>query len=84
MVKWLIVFLLIATPAWAVTDEQLRDAESTLRKMDGKISILRGYVQRAFAGKVEGITLTTQQKQSLKDSYIAEKGELVVLFNQLP
>lgn len=80
----LLVFLLITIPCMAITPEELQQAEETLRQMDSKISVLRGYVQQAYNGVVEGITLTTGQKQDLRDKYLAEKSELVDLYQQLP
>jgi len=78
------VILLWQSVAWAITPEQLREADATLRQMDSKISVLRGYVQRAERGTVEGITLTTAQKQGLKDAYVAEKADLATLYSTLP
>lgn len=80
----LLTFLLIAIPCRALTQEQLGQARETLVEMDRKMSILRGYVYLAYKGEVEGITLTTGQKQILKNKYIAEKSGLVELYNQLP
>ena len=77
--------MLVGMPmAQAITPVELQQADDTLRQMDSKISILRGYVQMAARGTVEGITLTSAQKQDLKDLYLAEKGDLVTLFNTLP
>ncbi len=87
MKKLILVVLLslaFTIPCMAITPEQLKQAEETLRQMDGKISVLRGYVQQAYNGVVEGITLTIEQKQELKSKYIAEKSGLVDLYNQLP
>lgn len=68
----------------SITQEQLEQAEETLRQISNKIGILRGYVQIAHRGSVERIALTDTQKQELKDKYLTEKLELVTLYNQLP
>lgn len=78
------IFLLITLPCRAITQEQLEQARKTLVEMNAKIDLLRGYVYLAHKGEVEGITLTTEQKQILKDKYIAEKSGLVELYNNLP
>lgn len=81
----LVFFLLTAFPAFAeITQEQLREADNILCEMDDKISILRGYVQMAMEGMVQGVTLTSDQKETLKDNYTNEKSELTTLYNQLP
>ena len=80
----LLLFILLTIPAFAITVEELNTAEDILRQMDSKISVLRGYVQIARDGKIQEITLTETQKQELKNKYLAEKKELVDLYNQLP
>lgn len=80
----LLFLTLMITSCFAITPEQLDQAEETLRQMDGKIAQLRGYVQRARSGMVEDITLTPEQKQELKNRYLNEKADLVDLYNQLP
>jgi len=80
----IIICLILLIPCFAITPEQLEQADNILRQMDSKISVLRGYVQIAQRGTVEGITLTTEQKQELKNKYLTEKEELVNLYNQLP
>ena len=76
--------ILTTSIAFAITNQQLDDAEIILREMDSKISILRGYVQEASRGKIGSITLTDEQKQELKDKYLAEKDELRDLYQLLP
>lgn len=76
--------IMIPLSTFAITPTQLEQAEDTLRQMDSKISVLRGYVQIAYRGTSEDITLTSTQIQDLKDKYLLEKAELVTLYNQLP
>lgn len=80
----LLVFFVAPTSVFAVTDQQLQDADNTLRQMDSKISVLRGYVQEALVGKIGSITLTTGQKDELRQKYIDEKSQLRDLYLTLP
>lgn len=68
----------------AITQEQLEQAEQLLSQMADKADALKGYVQRAFVGIIEGVTLTAEQKQELKDKYLNGKSELQSLYSQLP
>ena len=79
----LITFLTVSS-AFAITDQELQNADNTLRQMDSKISVLRGYVQEALAGKIGSITLTTGQKDELRQKYIDEKSQLRDLYLTLP
>ena len=78
------ILTLLVLPSFAITVEQLDQANEILTQMDRKIAQLRGYVQIARDGKVGEIILTAAQKQELKDRYLNEKAELVALYNQLP
>jgi len=87
MKKLFLSFLIILSliiPTFAITIDQLNQAEDILRQMDSKISQLREYVQIARDGKIRDITLTATQRQELQNKYLAEKAELVTLYNQLP
>jgi len=68
----------------AITQEQLGEAEQLLNQMADKCAALRMYVLRAFDGIIEGVTLTVEQKQELKDKYLNGKSELQNLYAQLP
>jgi len=79
-----LLFCLITTSAFAVTQEQLQEAAAILSEIDSKVTVLRGYVQTALAGEIKGIALTLSQRQNLKNKYLAEKADLVTLYNLLP
>ena len=68
----------------AITQEELEQAEQLLSQMTDKADALKRIVQQASDGIVEGITLTADQKQQLKDKYLNEKSELQNLYSQLP
>lgn len=80
----LIGILIFASTIFAVTDTQLEEAENTLRQMDSIIAELRGYVQRAYSGVIENITLTSEQKQQLINEYLSLKTQLPALYQDLP
>ena len=68
----------------AIIQEELEQAEQLLSQMTDKADALKRIVQQASDGIVEGITLTADQKQQLKDKYLNEKSELQNLYSQLP
>ncbi len=80
----LVLSVLVVLPVHAITQQELQEAYVILNRMDDTIGRLQNYVLIALEGKTQEITLTPGQRQTLKDRYLAEKGDLVTLFNQLP
>lgn len=80
----ILILGLLVLPTFAISIEELNQANEILTQMDSKIAQLRGYVQVAAQGKTGDITLTAEQREELKDKYLAEKAELVALYQQLP
>ena len=80
----LLLSLFVVVPAGAITSEELLEAENTLHQIRLKTDEMLRYVQIAYEGDVEGITLTTEQKQDLKDNYSSAKTELEALVDSLP
>lgn len=69
---------------FAITDEELEEAEGILCDMNMAINNLFQYVSAARQRKLLGIPLNAEQKQDCKDRYMNEKSELVDLYQQLP
>lgn len=87
--KKLVVFLvlgmvLLSTPAFSITQEELEEAKVTLREMQKDLRSMTTAVNIALRGKFSNINLTAGQIEELKDEYIAKKANLQTKFSELP
>lgn len=68
----------------SLTKEQLDAAAVVLENIEVRAATMRNIVMTASDGSAGHITLTPEQSNELKAMYLAQKPELVDLFNQLP
>lgn len=85
--KKILVFLivvLLATPAFSITQEQLEEAKVTLRAMQKDLRVMSRAIDIAIRGKFSDIDLTAGQINELKNKYISTKADLQTKFSELP
>ena len=80
----IIGLFLFAPICLGISEQELLEAEETLRQMSSVIGELRGFVQEAVAMKVGKIILTEEQRQFLIDEYLDLKTQLPDLYDLLP
>jgi len=86
MLAVLLVAMFLCNTAYALTDEQLREAKGNLATMSRKVRTMAICVNIAIDGKrrITNKPMTAEEKADLIEFYTNAKAELQTLYQQLP